>query len=103
MSYISVHWLILALNTSLQVSLLAAIAMLLLRVFKVHDSNLRHRAWTGVLVGMLALPAFARLGPPVGLPVSIEEQLLAAQRWFDEANEPEAVAEVAVGPPASTT
>src|SRR4029450_11351229 len=57
------------LDTSLKAALVALAAAALLKLLRFHDSNLRHRAWTGVLAGMLLLPVLTPLMPALRLPL----------------------------------
>ena len=54
-------------DLSVKVLLLVAIAGVALRFLRIRDSNARHRVWTGVLTGMLLLPALALVLPPIPL------------------------------------
>ena len=65
---LAVQWLIVTVDISVKAMVLAAIAMLSLRLLKLHDSNLRHRTWTGVLIGMLLLPVLSQNCPPCSIP-----------------------------------
>ena len=53
---ISNQWLMFVLDVSAKSLLLTILALGTLKVLRVRDSNLRHRIWSGVLLGMLALP-----------------------------------------------
>src|SRR5262245_3918123 len=84
---LSLQWLVLALDTSLKAALLALLAAAALRAMKLRDSNVHHRVWTGVLLGMLLLPFLARMIPALRLPVPFKlDQLTAFQ--FDNLNSP---------------
>src|SRR6187200_695916 len=72
---LSLHWLVLALDTSIKAALLAALAALALRYL-----HLRDRIWTGVLFGMLLLPLLARTIPALRLPLPLNlDRLIALQ------------------------
>ncbi len=70
---LAVQWLIVTVDISVKAMVLAAIAMLSLRLLKLDDSNLRHRTWTGVLIGMLLLPVLSQTLPTLQLPVAVPE------------------------------
>ena len=65
---ISYTWLETVIDVSIKSLLLAVIAGLALVVLRVRDSNVRHRVWTAVLAGMLAMPLLIFLTPSVPLP-----------------------------------
>ena len=73
MSDLTLQWLLTTLDVSVKAVLLAAAAALLLRITRLHDSNFRHRIWTGVLLGMLTLPALAQIVPVLRLPFRIPD------------------------------
>ena len=77
---LAVQWLIVTVDISVKAMVLAAIAMLSLRLLKLHDSNLRHRTWTGVLIGMLLLPVLSQTLPTLQLPVAVPEHWKIYQR-----------------------
>lgn len=77
---LTVQWLILAIDISVKAMVLAAIAVLSLRVLKLNDSNLRHRTLTGVLIGMLLLPVLSQTLPTLQLPVAVPEHWKIYQR-----------------------
>ena len=74
-------WLGLIVDISIKSLGLAGLAGLTLFVLRVRDTNLRHRVWTAVLFGMLAMPALVFVTPAIPLP-----------RWLNIAI-PEATAE----------
>ena len=74
-------WLGLIVDISIKSLGLAVVAGLALFVLRVRDTNLRHRVWTAVLFGMLAMPALVFVTPAIPLP-----------RWMNIAI-PEATAE----------
>ncbi len=88
-----VQWLIVAVDVSVKAVVLAAIASLTLRLLRLRDSNLRHRMWTGVLIGMLVLPALSQTVPGLQLPFAVPEHWRIGQ-WDDvslpTANAPDA-------------
>src|SRR5205085_513689 len=57
------------LDASLKAGLLAIVVVTLLRLLNIADSNVRHRVWMGVLVGMIVLPALSRIVPALTLPL----------------------------------
>ena len=61
-------WLGLVIDVSLKSLALAAVAGVALLALRARDTNLRHRVWTAVLLGMLAMPALVRLTPAIPLP-----------------------------------
>src|SRR5215475_2080673 len=61
-------WLALAVDISIKSILLAAGAGLTIFALRLRDPNLRHRIWTAVLVGMLAMPALVWVMPALPLP-----------------------------------
>jgi hypothetical protein len=61
-------WLALIVDISIKSILLAGVAGLLLFMFRVRDTNLRHRVWTAVLIGMQTMPALVYVTPAVPLP-----------------------------------
>ena len=69
MLLISQNWLSLVVDASVKSLLLMVLAACLLRVFRVRDTNLRHRVWMTVMIGMLLMPAVVRLTP--SLPISM--------------------------------
>jgi hypothetical protein len=89
MNAYAVEWLVLAVDASTKVVFLAAVAAVVLRVFRLRDSNLRHRVWAGVLAGMLLLPVLSRVVPALTLPFAFEMQwLLAGANPADEVAAP---------------
>src|SRR5262245_47037710 len=66
---LSVRWLAWGVDTSFKAALVALLAAAALRLFHIHDSNIRHRVWTGVLAGMLLLPVLTPLVPALHLPL----------------------------------
>lgn len=95
---LSVQWLVTACDASLKALLLAATAALVLRVLRVRDSNVRHRVWTGVLAGMLMLPALSQIVPALQLPIGIDAAWLLEQLRASHSVEP-VVEEVAAVEP----
>ncbi|MFV0445216.1 MAG: M56 family metallopeptidase, partial [Planctomycetaceae bacterium] len=93
---ISVQWLVTALDASIKAGLIALVAALVLRLLRVGDSNVRHRVWTGVLLGMLALPALSQVMPALRLPFAIDLGWLVT-RWEREQSAEIAAAEAATG------
>lgn len=77
---LTVQWLIVTIDISVKAMVLAAIALLSLRLLNLHDSNLRHRTLTGVLIGMLLLPVLAQTLPALQLPVAVPEHWKIYQR-----------------------
>ncbi len=56
MHWLSQVWLVMLIDASIKSLLLAGLASVLLRLTWVRNANVRHRVWTAVLVGMVALP-----------------------------------------------
>jgi beta-lactamase regulating signal transducer with metallopeptidase domain/protocatechuate 3,4-dioxygenase beta subunit len=77
-----VRWLAWGLDTSLKALLVALVAATLLKLLRFRDSNIRHRVWTGVLAGMLALPVLSPLMPALRLPLVPSPEWLIA--WTAE-------------------
>ncbi len=70
-------WLGLLVDVSLKSLLLATVAWLALALLRLQDTNLRHRIWTGVLIGMLALPLLVPITPTLPLPAWLAIELPA--------------------------
>jgi hypothetical protein len=89
----------LLLDGSLRVIPMAAGTAAALRILRIQTAAARHRAWTGVLVAMLLLPALTAWGPKWSVPVlpAARESLLLESVFAP--NEP-ARADVRVAPPA---
>src|SRR5262245_5661417 len=68
MHHLAQAWLSLIIDISIKSILLAGVAALVLLALRLRDTNLRHRVWTAVLVGMLAMPALVYITPAVPLP-----------------------------------
>jgi hypothetical protein len=68
MQHFAQLWLGLQIDLSIKSLLLSAVAGLALFAFRIRDTNLRHRVWTAVMMGMLALPALEHLTPAIPLP-----------------------------------
>src|SRR5262245_17771981 len=68
MHHLAQAWLSLIIDISIKSILLAGVAVLVLLALRLRDTNLRHRVWTAVLVGMLAMPALVYVTPAVPLP-----------------------------------
>ena len=56
---------LLLLDVSIKAILLAGIAVLVLKLFRLRDPNVRHRVWSVVLAGMLLLPLLALALPTI--------------------------------------
>ena len=65
---ISYTWLETVIDVSTKSLLVAFVAGLTLAVLRVRDTNVRHRVWTAVLAGMLAMPLLVLVTPSVPLP-----------------------------------
>lgn len=74
----SFQWLLIVIDVSVKSVLLAAVAVLLLRLLKIRDSGVRHHIWAGVLLGMLSLPVLSQVLPTVPLPFSIDTEWMNA-------------------------
>ncbi|MEZ6127664.1 MAG: M56 family metallopeptidase [Planctomycetaceae bacterium] len=74
---LSIDWLTMIVNASFRALLIAAVAYAALKLLKLRDSNIRHRIWSGVLVGMLGLPVLSGFLPPIPLPFEIDTGWLA--------------------------
>lgn len=66
---ISNQWLLFVFDLSAKSLVLAVVAAVAMKLLRVRDSNLRHRIWSGVLLGMLALPLLSYALPTI--PVSV--------------------------------
>ena len=73
---ISNQWLLFVLDLSAKSLVLALVAGIAMKLFRLRDSNLRHRIWSGVLIGMLALPLLSLSLPAI--PVSVSQEWNAA-------------------------
>ena len=69
---ISNQWLLFVLDLSAKSLVLALVASIAMKLFRLRDSNLRHRIWSGVLIGMLALPLLSCSLPAIPVSVSLE-------------------------------
>ena len=82
-------WLGLIVDISIKSLGLAVLAGLALFVLRVRDTNLRHRVWTAVLFGMLAMPALVFVTPAIPLPrwmnIAIPEAKVEASPVGDNA------------------
>jgi uncharacterized protein (TIGR03435 family) len=79
--------------SAVRATLLAAVVALVLRVMRVRQAAVRHAAWTGVVITMLALPLLLAWGPRVELPV------LRAEAWQQAEVTRTAVVDAAPAPP----
>ena len=61
-------WLGMSIDISIKSIVLAAAAALAMFALRLRDTNLRHRIWTAVLLGMLAMPLLVCVTPAVPLP-----------------------------------
>jgi hypothetical protein len=61
-------WLGMAIDLSIKSIVLAAAAALAMFALRLRDTNFRHRIWTAVLLGMLAMPLLVCVTPAVPLP-----------------------------------
>jgi beta-lactamase regulating signal transducer with metallopeptidase domain/biopolymer transport protein ExbD len=68
MQNFALGWLGLAIDVSIKSMLLAGVAGVALLALRLRDTNLRHRVWTAVLIGMLAMPGLVYITPAVPLP-----------------------------------
>src|SRR5262245_11560041 len=71
MSAFALQWLVLALDASIKAALIALVTGALLQLSRAADSNIRHRVWMAVLVGMFFLPALSRVIPGLTLPLHL--------------------------------
>ena len=62
-------WLLLLVDVSLKTTLLAMLAAAGLALFRVTNLDVRHRVWTAVLLGMLAMPLVVNAVPGLSIPV----------------------------------
>ena len=84
-------WLVFMVDVSLKALLLFAATGLCLLALRLRDTNLRHRVWTAVLVGMLAMPLLVGVTPAIPLPSWMTAWIHLAPL---EAVEPDAVPEM---------
>lgn len=61
-------WLLLLIDVSLKAILLAMLAATGLALFRVKNLHVRHRVWTAVLLGMLAMPLVVNVVPGLSIP-----------------------------------
>lgn len=73
MQQLAQAWLALIVDISIKSMLLAAAAGLAIVLLRLRDTNVRHRVWTVVLLGMLAMPALVCVTPAVPLPAWLIE------------------------------
>jgi len=59
------------LDASIRITVAAALVAAVLWILRIRASEIRHRAWTAVLLAMLTMPVLPRLMPDVALPVAI--------------------------------
>jgi hypothetical protein len=85
-------WLALMIDVSIKSLALAMLAGVGLAALRVRDTNLRHRVWMAVLLGMLLLPALVHVTPAVPLPrwmtvamLAESQQPIAAEENVDRA------------------
>lgn len=81
MTAFSWQWFELTVDTAVKSLLLAAIVATVIWLFKLRNSHVRHRLWTGVLAAMLTLPLLSPIVPQLRLPISVP------QRWLSTADE----------------
>lgn len=93
-------WLALLLDVSVKSLLLALVAGAGLVFFRVRNANVRHRVWTGVLLGMIVLPVLTMIVPRLPLPASVswtfalnEAEETAPSRTVDSASPPSGIGE----------
>ena len=64
-----IHALLLLLDVSAKVVLLAVLAALALALFRVRNDHVRHQVWTFVLLGMLCMPLLSQVVPQLAIPI----------------------------------
>jgi beta-lactamase regulating signal transducer with metallopeptidase domain/uncharacterized GH25 family protein len=71
---LSLPWWAIAVDASLKAVLLALLAAAALRLLRLADASVRHRVWSGVLLGMLVLPVLSRVVPAlqIRLPAGLD-------------------------------
>ncbi|MHC4405315.1 MAG: M56 family metallopeptidase, partial [Planctomycetota bacterium] len=69
--WLSSAWLVLLIDVSVKALLLAALAGAVLLVLRVRNTNVQHRVWAAVLVGMLVLPLLVPVTPSVRVPARL--------------------------------
>lgn len=94
MSDLSIQWLIVFVDASVKATLVALVATAGLALLRVRDSNLRHRVWTGVLCGMLLLPALTQVVPALRLPFTVNAEWFATLDRPDDDVELEQIADL---------
>ena len=63
------QWLIFVLDVSAKSLLLAILVATAIKLLRLRDSNLKHRIWSGVLAGMLALPLLSHVLPSIAITI----------------------------------
>jgi beta-lactamase regulating signal transducer with metallopeptidase domain len=58
-------------ETTVRSTVAALVTLALVRVLRIHASHVRHRVWTAVALGMLAMPVLALIVTPVSIPLSL--------------------------------
>ena len=56
MSFLTTPWLTTALDSSIKTIVLVSVVLVLIRLLRLRNSDLKHRVWAGVTLGMLAMP-----------------------------------------------
>ncbi|MEM6779398.1 MAG: M56 family metallopeptidase [Planctomycetota bacterium] len=77
---LAISWFMVTVDVSVKALALTAIALLGIRFLRLRDSNVQHRAWTGVLIGMLLLPILSQTLPTLRLPVVLPEYWAMSSR-----------------------
>ncbi len=93
-------WLALLIDVSVKSLLLALVAGAVLVVLRVRNTDVRHRVWTGVLLGMIVLPVLTMIVPRLPVPASVswtfalnEAEETAHLRPVDSASPPSDIGE----------
>ena len=87
--------LILMIDVSIKSLLLAAVAIVAMKLLRVQNNHLRHRVWTFVLAGMLAMPALSIATPKINIPLGSMSWIADHQTTAPTTNETES-AEIAI-------
>lgn len=69
MSELALHWFAIVVDVTVKSILLAAVTGLTLACLRVRNSSIKHAAWTGVLVALIALPVISPLIPGIQVPL----------------------------------
>lgn len=103
MSDLTFQWLVTTLDASVKALLLALIAFAAIYLLRLRDSNLRHRLWVGVLLGMLLLPVVSPLMPALYFPRTSETVSVDAPTEIQATNPSDRITAKAIPPDGTQT